>query len=270
VGHDWASLVAYVQLPEDYYDRLAEVRLQAEFASLMTAQLWSDHLVNNNVRDPAAFQDVAWRLIGRITNLEDFLNERPAVYDRNENIGLLGSAQKRLAELYYYRAALGDDRATWMRRSSEALDQARKWYGESFTGNLSHHWTGVQSLALEAVCTGRISRPGWWYAAWEAAEADDRRTGDVWVPGTLAELCLLAPLAGRGDQLEQARDQLRELVRRVDGGDGDRFPVDSTRRQLQRYVRWWTRDNGYFGGLPDLAAQAAQLLTELPPDQKIV
>jgi len=80
----------------------------------------------------------------------------------------------------------------------------------------------------------------------------------------LSSRYLLAPLAGLDVQLYEARAQLRELV---DRSGGDRFPVDSTRRQLQRYVFWWTRENGYFGDSPDLAAQARQLLTELPPDQ---
>lgn len=269
-GHDWASLVAYVQLPEDYDERLAVVRLQAELASLKTAQRWSDRLVNHGVRDPEAFEDVAERLNGRIAILEGFLDERSergACRDRDENLGLLGSAQKRLAELYFNRAAFGDDSAEWTSRSRKALGEARDWYEESFTGNLSEHWTGIQSLALEAVCTGRISRAWQWHATKEAAEADDRHKPNVWAPGTLAELYLLAPLAGQGDQLEEARAQLRDLVRRADSDGGDRFPVDSTRRQLQRYVRWWTRDNGYFGDSPDLAAQARQLLTELPSDQ---
>jgi hypothetical protein len=72
VGYDWASLVAYVQLPEDYHDRLVEVGLQAEMASLSTAQLWSDHLTVNKVRDPAAFEEVADRLRNRIGNLDRF------------------------------------------------------------------------------------------------------------------------------------------------------------------------------------------------------
>jgi CHAT domain-containing protein len=50
IGHDWAGLVAYVQIPEDD-DRLVKVGLEAEMASLSTAQLWSDHLTVNHVRD---------------------------------------------------------------------------------------------------------------------------------------------------------------------------------------------------------------------------
>jgi hypothetical protein len=272
MGHDWASLVAYVQLPEDYDDRLAEVRLQAVLGSLQTAQRWSDHLVTHDVRDPATFEGVAERLQDRIATLEGFLNQHAERSARDENLGLLGSSQKRLAELYFHRAALGDDAAKWTGLSRQALNQALGWYERSFSGwyersfpgNLSHHWTGVQSLALEAVLTGRISRVGQWYAAREAAEADNRREQELWASGTLAELYLLAPHAGQGTRLDEARGQLRELVDRVRRYSSDNdFPVESTKRQFRRYVDWWTRGNGYFGGSPDLADEARQLLREL-------
>ena len=37
-GHDWASLVGYVRLPEGYADHLQDVRLQSVLASLKTMQ----------------------------------------------------------------------------------------------------------------------------------------------------------------------------------------------------------------------------------------
>jgi hypothetical protein len=262
VGHDWASLVAYVQLPEDYDDRLVEVALQAEMASLNTAQLWSDHLTVHQVRDPAAFEDVAGRLQSRIANLKGFLDqheEQTAGRARNENLGLLGSAEKRLAELYFHRARLGDDTAEWMHQAEQALQLARSWYEKSFVGNLSHHWTGVQALSLEAVLTGGISRVGQWYAAVEAAETDSQREGEVWALGSLAELYLLAPLAGQGSRLDDAGRQLDELAGRVHRARLKPFPVQSTKRQLERYVQWWTKENGYFGGSPDLAGEAGRL-----------
>lgn len=266
VGHDWASLVAYVQLPEDYDDRLVEVGLQAEMASLSTAQLWSDHLTVNKVRDPAAFEEVADRLRNRIDNLDRFQirhREQRAGHVRNENLGLLGSAEKRLAELYFHRAQLGDGQADWINQAEQALRLARSWYQKGFVGNLSHHWTGVQALSLEAVLTGGIGRLGQWYAAVEAAETDSQREGELWALGSLAELYLLAPLAGQGSRLDDAGRQLDELARRMYQVGPARFPVQSTKRQLERYVQWWTKENGYFGGSPDLAGEASQLLEVL-------
>ena len=45
--------------------------------------------------------------------------------------------------------------------------------------------------------------------------------------------------------------------------DGDTFPLESTERQLRRYVQWWTTANGFFPGTSDLAGDAASLLKEL-------
>ncbi|HET6482301.1 MAG TPA: CHAT domain-containing protein [Actinoplanes sp.] len=262
--HDWASLVAYVQLPEDYQDRLYEVAMRAEWASLCTAQLWSDRLVNEGIDDPAAYDTVAAQLSSRIASLTRYVEgpvAAPAVAARLENLGVLGSAQKRYAELSFRRAALGDD-DRWSATAREALAEARRRYLQGFTHNLSQHWHGVQALSLEATLTGRIDRPGQWYAAREAAESDE----DAWAPGSLAELHLLAPFAGLPRAVDEAEGQLAELVRRTREqwpGD-DQFPVDSTIRQLGRYVRWWTRAHGYFPGEHgDLTADAARLLERL-------
>jgi CHAT domain len=270
IGHDWASLVAYVQLPEDYIDRQVEVGLQAELASLKTAQLWSDHLVQHKVRDPAKFEEVARVLKARIAVLDKFQKDhakRMKAADRDENLGLLGSTEKRLAELYFHRAALGDDTDGWQSQSRQALRESRDWYENTFARNLSHHWSGVQALALEAVLTGGISRKGRWYAAREAAETDNGNPKEKWASGTLAELYLLATLAGLDSQLDEAGHMLRDLVARA-RTSGDSFPIESTERQLKRYTNWWTKENGYFGDAPDLAREAEQLLDVLALSQR--
>ncbi|GAB2597394.1 hypothetical protein Aab01nite_72940 [Paractinoplanes abujensis] len=263
-AHDWASLVAYVQLPEDYQDRLYEVAMQAEMASLRTAQLWSDRLVNEGITDPGAFDTVAGRLGSRIASLQGYVEgavAAPAEAARLENLGILGSAQKRYAELAFQRARLGET-GDWAATARERLTEAREWYLQGFTRNLSHHWHGVQALSLEAALTGRIERVGQWYAAREAAAADD----DAWAPGSLAELLLLAPFAGRTGALDEAEEQLAELVTRTRAQwpADDPFPVDSTIRQFGRYLRWWTAAHGYFPGpRGDLTAEAARLLERL-------
>jgi hypothetical protein len=41
----------------------------------------------------------------------------------------------------------------------------------------------------------------------------------------------------------------------------DFFPIDSTRRQLTRYVSWWTKGNGFFDVRDsDLADEAKELV----------
>jgi hypothetical protein len=156
----------------------------------------------------------------------------------------------------------------------EALARARQWYAIGAETNLSHHWTGVQSLSLDSVLDGRITDPSSWHAAVRAAQIDRKRAIDpqnhaqtrqqIWALGSLVELYLLAPLAEQTSLALAAVNALVEmkaLVQRQTAGDT--FPLESTERQLRRYVQWWTTANGFFPGTSDLAGEAASLLQEL-------
>jgi hypothetical protein len=266
-GHDWASLVGYVQLPEGYAEHLQEVRLQSVLASLKTMQGWSDKLVKEGNRDPMLFDRVAQQLQERIVALDRFRKENIGrIGVREENLGLLGSAEKRLAELCFARSKLGEA-ARWQQSMREALQRSRDWYRQSAERNLSHHWTGVQYLSLEAILDGRIANPGRWYAAVTAAELDRENPKPIdiiWALGSLAELYLLAPLAGQSPPAGLAKKVLAEMKARAMAEPGaDTFPLESTERQLGRYVHWWTTANGFFPGTSDLAAEAETLLQEL-------
>ena len=268
-GHDWASLVGYVRLPEGYADHLQDVRLQSVLASLRTMQQWSDRLVAQDVKDPDLFDHVAQQLQERIEALERFRKDAEQAGRSGmlgENLGLLGSAEKRLAELCFVRSKLGET-ARWQQSMRVALGRARDWYRQSAEKNLSHHWTGVQYLSLEAILNGRIANPGRWHASVAAAELDlvnSKPAEAIWALGSLAELYLLAPLAGQNPPAGAAGKVLAEMKERirVDGG-GDMFPLESMERQLRRYTGWWTAENGFVPGSSDLAAGAARLLQEL-------
>ena len=268
-GHDWASLVGYVRLPEGYADHLLDVRLESNLASLKTIQGWSDSLITQGGKDTALFERAAAELQQRIEALLEFLSESEKTSRRGvfeENLGLLGSAEKRLAEVCLARSRLDED-ARWQQLMREALQRSRDWYQRAYRRNLSHHWTGVQQLSLEAALEGRIANPGHWHAAVTAADIDreSSRPGEViWALGSLAELYLVAPLAGQRlpvDATKNALSQMKALVLAQPGGDT--FPLESTARQFRRYVGWWTSANGFFPGRSDLAAEAGALIQEL-------
>ena len=264
-GHDWASLVGYVRLPEGYAEHLKEVRLDAVLSSLKIAQAWSDGLVASACNDPAQFDDVASHLQGCIKALEDFLNDKDEQVRkgvREENLGLLGSAEKRLAELLFTcdRQIPSDRRRDEMRT---ALKRSHDWYKQGYEHNLSHHWTGVQYLSLESVLEGKISNPGHWYAAMAAAQIGCTDPKDYWARGSLAELYLLAPLAGQPPRTDAAMAILEEMKACVRDHACDAFPLESTARQLRRYSDWWTVDNGFFPGSSGLAAEAGALVEAL-------
>ena len=83
----------------------------------------------------------------------------------------------------------------------------------------------------------------------------------IWAMGSLIELCLLASLAGQNPLISEAKEvwaQMKQAVAALEPPDP--FPIESTERQLRRYVGWWTTANGFFPGRSDLAAEAASLL----------
>lgn len=270
-GHDWASLVGYAQLPEGYQDHLQAVRLKAVLASLKTIQGCSDKLVTQHRTDAANFDRVAQQLVARIDELDTFRQEADKAGRRDgreENLGLLGSAEKRLSELCFARSALGEkDHSRQLMR--EALGRSRDWYRQGYEGSLSAHWNGVQYLSLEAVLDGRISNPSHWYAAVAAADisrGSPKSEDAIWALGSLAELYLLARLAGQSAPADAARKALTDMKALVtQQPNGNTFPLASTERQFRRYVDWWTTANGFFPGTSDLASEAEAALEALKP-----
>jgi hypothetical protein len=267
-GNDWMSLVGYVQLPEGYADRLVDAWLEAEFASLRTAQAWADEVARLGAASPEAYDRIADLLRARIASLEQWAlfpqnTVRRAALD--ENRGLLGSAYKRLAEVLHNRASIGEEAERWQSESRVALRQAHQWYGGAYAENLSAHWLGAQELALEAVLDGRIADPWKWDAALAAAETACAREDEYWACGSRAELCLLAPYAGRDPQPDSVVEALHDL--RTRGGP---YPaaIESTARQLARYLTWWTSGNGFFGVGSDLTADVVRAIDAAGPEYR--
>lgn len=267
--HDWLSLVAYVQLPEGYRDRLLDVRLASDLAALRTAQDWADHIFKHPKTAPTTYQDVAERMQLRIISLSMWEEQSGRGGRKDllvESRGLLGSAHKRLAELYFRRAdQLLADRDAWLDLSHRALEDATYWYGRAFDDDMSAHWVAVQQLSLDAAVHGKIAAPWRWHAAMHIAHGKSANPTDkIWRLGSRVELHLLAPYAGEPRQVEDAKRALEEFQTLLPTGTPDY--VESTARQLRRYISWWTSDNGFFPGVQDLAADAE---TVFPVDWKL-
>ena len=257
-GHDWASVTAYVRLPDAYAEALLDASLAQVLESMKAIQKRSDALLARATcaGDLAGCERLIALLEDRRSRLESFVanpayQKRPEL--RDENLGLLGSAEKRIAEL---RFRTGADPAL----VRAGLEHACAWYRRAYRGNIANHWTGTQFLSLQAALTGHIAEPDYWRACLLAAQLDAEKPEDLWALGSLAELYLLSPAAGLGLRLDDAVNAIEEKKRRV-GQDGTK--LDTTRRQLRRYVDWWTAANGYFPGSPDLAEPARQLLAHL-------
>ncbi len=257
--HDWLSMVAYVQLPERYSDLRLETTLQAEIGMLETASRWAGALERIGNPDPSLVQRTENALQKRIQSLQR-LRERHRTVElkpsvQEQMIGLLASAHKRLAQFLFDRGALEE--------SIDILRKSRDHYRDAYRGNFTQHWTGVQWLSLEAVLNGIIERPFYWEEFRNVAKAElEERESEFWACGTVAELCLLAPLAGKGSKIEEGIETLELMKKRVPPDDP--FPIEATRRQLRRYTKWWTRANGFFKDRDsDLKEDAETLLRVL-------
>jgi hypothetical protein len=266
------SVVGYVRLPpEGYSQYLRTFGLRVQLRMLEAARKDAEPLFAKPPPPRDAFDKIEARLSERITDLKN--RREDLVGDQHRELqaecaGLLASATKSLAELRFVQARhFPEERQHFTALSQDTLDDSYKWYTEVYRRDLSKHWQGIQKLALEAALTGRIADPSELMIvrriAQNAREFDEK---DYWACGTLAEAILLGALAPEGLDLAGARAALSLLCARAakDAEDGG-FAARSTRRQLERYVTWWTQDNGYFPGREsDVSAQARMLLECLP------
>lgn len=255
--HDWLSLVAYVQLPEGYQDRLLDVRLATDLAALRSAQAWADHLVEHDA-PPTVYGQVASRIRQRITSLATRADQARTEGRKDmlrESRGLLASAHKRLAELLFWQSRSAPAAGA---QSREALEKAERWYTVAYAEDPSAHWLGAQAIALEVVTTGTVSEPGRWHAAMYAASAPtEDRIEAMWQHASRAELYLLARYAGQPRQVDAAAQALQQFIEQV--AVDEPFPVESTARQLRRYLSWWTSEHGFFEEAEDLRADVVEV-----------
>lgn len=255
-GHDWVSLVGYVQLREGY----ADYRLKAQFKILRNLSTKAEALAGSGA-PLEQFSTIVEKLKIRIQSLNSLLQETHNLQALDENRGLLGSAEKRRAEVLFRH--LGDDDS--MRESRHALAEAYRWYKEAFAANPSHHWSGVQYLALQAALEGTVDRNDW-KTAYRAAEVDRKRPDEYWALGSLTELALLSRLIDEptDDTAEVYLQELNQRAVKVLGdADAANGPLLSTGLQLRRYAEWWLPSNGFFPGGSGLADDARKLVALL-------
>ncbi len=273
-GHDWLSLVGYVRLPpEGYAAHLDEFGLHLELQLLRAAQARADELLAREHATRDEYDTLEEDLRRRIGSLEARQEKVATRRDLLEECcGLKGSAHKRLAELRFERGRRFEDNraADWL-ASKEALHTALAAYRTAYDAALHNHWLGMQQLSLEVILTGRVTRPEDWLivartarAARDGAEHDPSQL--YWSCGTLAELMLLAPRAEQPRNLDEARAAAALLVERARTA-GEEFAIESTHRQIDRYVRWWTTGHGFFpadgGSAGDLSGDAREVLRVL-------
>jgi CHAT domain-containing protein/tetratricopeptide repeat protein len=275
--HDWASITAHLRLPEGYAAELHAAQLVVEFAKMNTAGRWAQRIVEGKVEATPAqaerierlLQDRIAALVGKIRGSE--LRGQEATL---ENLGLLASCYKRLAELVFFRSP----NESSANRSRELLEQSRERYFRAHESALSHHWTGTQHLALAAVTSGSIPEENTLHfqASVHAAKLDAQlnpevdpatRSRVIWALGSLAELGLLARVSAHPVKSKvSARAALDQLIALATKEPQKQDALESTWRQLRRYVHWWTRAHGFFPSAEhDLNEPAQELVSAIEP-----
>jgi CHAT domain len=263
-GHDWLSVVGYLRLPpEGYASYLDEVGLKIDMRLLDAAQGQADDLSATPDSPLTSFDSVEQLVRARMSSLNRRKVRLAGRRDLlNECCGLEASAWKRLAELLFVRGLqYPNQRDEDWKASGEALKKSLEAYRTAYEADLQSHWFGMQQLALESAFNGTVSRPSD-YAMVERAAELAKTKEPYWAYGTLTELALLAPKAGRQRDLDCAKRNAEQLVQSAKDA-GEPFPIESTQRQINRYINWWTNANGFFPGNQDLREDARELLAVL-------
>ena len=255
-AHDWASLVVYEALPPDLSDQLVEARYQQGKRAINAALEHVDQAVAGELGagpDEVRNDELAKAVLDASNRLP--IQGRFAM----ECLGLRASSRKRLAEAEFSTALRLDDAEAQARhvvRSCGLLEQSLTDYGLAVTGLLVNeggaaqqvstlHWVLVQQLCLSAVLGAEVSEGTWETALLSASaylELNDTQQR-AWAHGSLAELWLLKmtqePLdsATRDKAAANAREHASRLLKLFH--DPDAFPIESTRKQFVRYVKWW-------------------------------
>lgn len=272
-GHDWVSVTAHLQLPEGYRDQIGDASMKILLAQLNSTSRWAQRIVEDDKKASAMEAARIEELLER--RIESLKEELSSLKEDDEllleNLGLLASAHKRLAELVIKNGGDGADQ-----RSRDILSEAGRWYRKANDHNLSHHWTGTQHLAITGATAGRIppEQRFYWEASLHAAlreaaldptEDSDTREKVIWALGSIAELYLLASLLPE-PPLDTEASVEHAIKRLIELAEPDKVhAINSTWRQFRRYEHWWIHDHGFFKGVSDLSGPAKKIVSMLEP-----
>jgi hypothetical protein len=255
--HDWASIVAYAAIAPDldqqvdsFRSKQTKRKIEVKFARL-------DELVLKrsaaSAEDAGAVDAELESLCAAVrTDLALWCKEPAALRDPKESAerwGMNAASEKRIAIIYALVGKLEKSAAAY-RRSSELYETALKiqpvnhWVMTQFLSVAASPALAAAEDQLKKVST---SYARWWAVATQLAEWDLRSStanDRVWAHGTLAELDLLgAVYAGAGFDRDESRRSIVEHCQEIsEHAAQDTFPLMSTRRQFERYVRHWKRD----------------------------
>lgn len=267
--HDWASIVAYAVVPEDFphqveafRNRQTRQRIEVKFDRAEQQALAAARASGSDAgRDElnALYESIR----GDLERWRESLPDSAPGAERAERLGMSAASEKRIGILCH--AGKEEEKAR------KAYEKACDFYRRALEAEPFNHWVITQYLSMTAVLApGDVGHAlvedygGWWNAARQIAEWDLRKAvGErrAWALATLAELELLGSIyKGPTFAPEEARKAIERFCREIhDAVDRGAFPVFSSRRQFRRYIEDWPRPEW-----KDLAHAAVAALGDAP------
>lgn len=245
--HDWAGIVAYASIPENF---------EQQVAAFWDSQRKRELDVKFHIADQYLIKGAEGKLPERYENLEQLcdsiraehqywlseLGDDAAPKKRAEVLGMYGAAEKRIGLLY---EAEGN---TNLKKRTDAFKQACAYYKQSMETDPGSHWAMTQYLSMRAVlqpndnldALGQELNELWITARQIANWAARNGTGETKAGAlaSLAELELLGTVYGVAGQANVKRkNEITRLCRElIESVEPEAFQVRSTRRQFLRYA----------------------------------
>jgi hypothetical protein len=251
--HDWASIVAYATVPEQFEDRVTDFfneqtrkRIEIKFGRIdQILQDWTDE---NNENRKTEIKDLRDSIRRDLSEWRDILSvsENPKTLALRRNIG--AASEKRFGII---DTRLSDDK-----QSIEAYRKARDLYFEGFKADTSNQWPLTQYLSMCVIIRTlegkepedfQADHASQWIMARELCRIQVEKENIIdraWGFSSLAELELLGSVYNRQkfNKQESTGEIIRCCKELLTLCRDDRFPLDSTVRQFRRYKEVWTNE----------------------------
>ncbi len=303
-SHDWVSITAYASLPPGFEKRLVDVQIAQTMRAINVAMNYADQFTEKlstrrrKAKESPPTTQPKFELTLAFEKIDTAKKQLETLVERTEEqharlYGLLASTEKRRGEVYFFvhsnQQTFGLSNKNYLLESKKSLLMARKFYWDAFLLDRSNSWGVVQYLSLELVLqrtsidgmTTKTAERGERNAVkslWTLAHVlslNDLSSPEAkhveWGYGNLVELYLLGllipeTLSELGDKrVNELRDRATQrAVDLVNHAGPDSFEVYSTRRQVLRYIEWYSQ----MASLDSLPNAAEEVLLKLPETDK--
>jgi len=191
--HDWASLVAYTSFPEDLDAQALTLSIQQVQRTIDAAFAKADYYLVCEAKDQAQLKASLKLIDQRIAEMNRLLGEcgQDRRKEKADIHGLLGSAEKRCAEVALAVLAIGEP----IEKVRKHLETSLLNYEFCVEADPGNSWGTIQTLPLRVLLSRpfALDRDDWLFARLLAERERKRAQGQAlsWAYGNLIELHLL-------------------------------------------------------------------------------